>query len=143
VVELPTNCQTETQTTPGQGAVQKMMKFSFRTDVLDLELVFLSFPSGLVGNLNQAAANMSAEIERTSGRDSLTPWTTRVVSKRPARFIATKPDPTHQARQAILIDDTRRNDQLIIVDISYDTNSEFGKAECERIIKSVELNDGA
>jgi hypothetical protein len=143
VVELPTNCQAETQTTPGQGAVQKMTKFSFRTDVLDLELVFLSFPSGLVGNLNQAAANISAEIERTSGPESLTPWKTTTISRRPARFIATKPDATHQARQVILIDDTRRNNQLIIVDVSYDTNSRFGNAECERIIKSAELNDGA
>lgn len=143
VIELPTNCKTETQTTPGEGAVQKLTKFSFRTDVLNLELVFLSFPSAIVGNLNQAAANMSLEIKRTSGEESLTPWKTTAVSKRPARFIATKPDPTHQAREAILIDDTRLNNQLIIVDVSYDTNSSFGKPECERIIKSVMLNDGA
>ncbi len=143
VVELPTNCQTETQTAPGQRAVQKMTKFSFRTDVLDLELVFLSYATGTVGNLDKAAENTSLEIKRTSGEGSLTPWKAMTVSGRPARLIATKPDPTHQAREITLIDDTRRNNQLIIVDISYDSSSRFGKPECERIMKSVELKEGA
>jgi hypothetical protein len=112
LIDLPTNCKTETQTTPGNGAVQKMTKFSFRTNVLDLELVFLLFPSGTVGDLDKAAESTSSEIKRTSGEESLTRWQTTTVSGLPARHIATKPDPTHQARQITLIDNTRIKNQL-------------------------------
>jgi hypothetical protein len=144
LIEIPTNCITDTQTTtPPSGAVQKMTKFSFRNRVLDLELVFLSYASGTVGNLDKAAQITSSEIKRTSGEASLTRWESTTVSGRPGRHIATKPDPTHQARQITIIDDMRLNNQLIIVDVSYDSNSPLGKTECERIIKSVKLKDGA
>ena len=139
-IEVPTDCKTEVQNTPGTGgAVQKMTKFSFRTGVLDLELVFLLFPAGIVGDLDGAAENMSSQIKRTLGEESLTLWKTTTVSGRPARYIATKPDPTHQTRQVTLIDDTRAKNQLVIVDVSYDSNSRSGKVECERIMKSVEI----
>jgi hypothetical protein len=72
LIDLPTNCKMETQTMPGNGVVQNMTKFSFRNNVLDLELVFLSFPGGTVGNLDKAAENTSSEIKRTSGEESLT-----------------------------------------------------------------------
>jgi hypothetical protein len=139
-IELPTDCKTDVQNTPGTGgAVQKMTKFSFRTHVLDLELVFLLFPPGMGGNLDGAAANMSSQLKAASGEQSLTPWKTTTVSGRPARYIATKPDRTHEARQATLIDDTKVKNQLVIVDISYDSSSTSGKADCERIMKSVEI----
>jgi hypothetical protein len=139
-IEVPRDCKTKVQTTPGiGGAVQKMTKYSFRTSVLDLELVFLSFPPGMVGSLDGAAENMSGQIRQISGEGSLTPWKAKNVSGRPARYMATKPDASHEARQVTLIDDTRAKNQLVIVDISYDSTSRSGKADCERITKSVEI----
>jgi hypothetical protein len=138
-IEVPTDCKTDVRDTPGAGAVQRMKKFSFRTRVLDLELVFLSFPPGTSGNLDGAAANMSAQLRAVSGEESLTPWKTTTVSGRPARYIATKPDRTHQARQVTLIGDTKAKNQLIIVDISYDSTSSSGKSDTERIMKSVQI----
>ena len=117
-----------------------MKKYSFRNRVLDLELVFLSFPPGTGGNLDGAAANMSAQLRAISGEKSLTPWKT-IVSGRPARRIATK-DQTAQvkaSRLATLIDDTKAKNELVIVDISYDSSSGSGKADAERITKSVAL----
>jgi hypothetical protein len=119
--------------------VQKMTKYSFRTGVLDLELVFLSFPPGTDGNLDGAAANMTAQLSAASGKESLTPWKTTTVSGRPARYIATKPGRGHEARQATLIDDLEAKNQLVIVDISYDSNSSSRKSDVERITKSVAL----
>ncbi len=139
-IEVPSNSKTGVQNAPGAGgAVQKMTKYSFRTQVLDLELVFLSFPPGTGGNLDGAAANMTAQLKATSGEQSLPPWKTTTVSGRPARHIATRPDRTHQARQVTLIDDTKAKNQLVIVDISYDSSSSSGKAAAERIMKSVAL----
>src|SRR4051812_44432241 len=49
-IDVPTDSKTDVQNTPGAGgAVQKMTKHSFRTHVLDLELVFLLFPPGMAG----------------------------------------------------------------------------------------------
>lgn len=139
-IEVPTDSRTDVQNTPGSGgAVQKMTKHSFRTRVLNLELVFLLFPSGMVGDLKGAAENMNAQIKASSGEESLTPWRTTTVSGRPARYLATKPDRTHQARRVTLIDDTRAKNRLVIVDISYDSNSSAGKTDSERIRKSVQL----
>jgi hypothetical protein len=139
-IEVPTDCKTDMQNTPGiGGAVQSMKKYSFRNRVLDLELAFLSFPPGTAGNLDGAAANMTAQLKAASGEESLTPWKTTTVSGRPARRIATKPDRTHEAREATLIDDMKANKQLVIVDISYDSSSSSGKADAERITKSVAL----
>ena len=138
-IEVPADCQTDAQNTPGAGPVQGMKKYSFRNRVLDLELVFLSFPPGTGGNLDGAAANMTAQLKAVSGEESLTPWKTTTVSGRPARRISTKPDRTHQARQATIIDDTKAKNQLVIVDISYDSSSTSGKADAEHITKSIEL----
>ena len=139
-IEVPTGCKTDVQNTPGTGgAVQRMKKYSFRNRVLDLELAFLSFPPGTGGNLDGAAANMTAQLKAASGEESLTPWKTTTVSGRPARYIATKPDRTHEGRYATLIDDTKAKNQLIIVDISYDSSSSSGRADAERIMKSVAL----
>lgn len=139
-IEVPADCKTDVQNTPGGGsAVQSMSKYSFRNRVLDLELVFLSFPPGTSGNLDEASTNMTAQLKAASGEESLTPWTTTTVSGRPARYIATKPDPTHEARRATLIDDTKAKNQLVIIDISYDSSSSSGKADAERIMKSVAL----
>ena len=138
-IEVPTDCQTDVQNTPGAGAVQGVKKYSFRNRVLDLELVFLSFPPGTGGNLEGAAANMTAQLKAVSAEESLTPWKTTTVSGRSARRIATKPDRTHQVRQATLIDDTKAKNQLVIVDMSYDSTSSSGKADAERITKSVAL----
>ncbi len=107
--------------------------------MLDLELVFLSFPPGMRGSLDEAAANMTAQLKAVSGEESLMPWKTTTISGRPARHIATEPDRTHQARQATLIDDLKAKNQLVIVDISYDSSSSSGKADAERIMKSVTL----
>ncbi len=82
---------------------------------------------------------MSAQLRAVFGEESLTPWKTTTVSGRAARYIATKPDRTHEARQATLIDDTKAKNQLVIVDISYDSTSNSGKADSERIMKSVEI----
>jgi hypothetical protein len=82
---------------------------------------------------------MSAQLRAVSGEGSLTPWKTTTVSGRPARFIATKPDRPHQARQVTLIGDTKGKNQLIIVDISYDSTSSSGKSNAERITKSVQI----
>jgi hypothetical protein len=82
---------------------------------------------------------MTAQLKAVSGEESLTPWKTTTVSGRPARYIATKPDRTHQARQATLIDDTKAKNQLVIVDISYASTSSSGKLDAERIMKSVAL----
>jgi hypothetical protein len=73
-IEIPTDCQTDVQNTPGAGgAVQSMKKYSFRNRVLDLELAFLSFAPGTGGNLDGAAANMTAQLKAVSGEKSLTP----------------------------------------------------------------------
>jgi hypothetical protein len=138
-IEAPADCQTDAQNTPGAGPVQGMKKYSFRNRVLDLELVFLSFPPGTGGNLDGAAANMTAQLKAVSGEESLTPWKTTAVSGRPARRISTKPDLTHQARQATIIDDTKAKNQLVIVDISYDSSSSSGKTGAGHITKSIEL----
>ena len=139
-IEVPTDCQTDVQNTPGAGGtVQSMKKYSFRSHVLDFELVFLSFPPGMRGSLDGAAANMTAQLKAASGEESLTPWKITTISGRPARHIATKPDRTHQARQATLIDDLKAKNQLVIVDISYDSSSSSGKADAERITKSIAL----
>ena len=139
-IEIPTDCQTDVQNTPGAGgAVHSMKKYSFRNRVLDLELAFLSFAPGTGGNLDGAAANMTAQLKAVSGEKSLTPWKTTTISGRPARRIATKPDRTHEARLATLIDDTKAKNQLVIVDISYDSSSSSGKADAERITKSIAL----
>jgi hypothetical protein len=139
-IEVPADSKTDVQNTPGAGgAVQQMAKHSFRTRVLDLELVFLSFPPGTGGNLDGAAANMSSQLKAASGEESLTPWKATIVSGRPARYIAAKPDRTHEARQVTIIDDTKAKNQLVIVDISYDSTSSSGRADSERIMKSVTL----
>jgi hypothetical protein len=139
-IEVPTDCKRDVQSTPSAGsAVQGMKKYSFRNRVLDLELVSLSFPPGTGGNLDGAAANMTAQLKAASGAGSLTPWKTTTVSGRPARHIATKPDRTHQAREVTLIDDTKTKNQLVIVDVSYDSSSSSGKADSERIMKSVKI----
>jgi hypothetical protein len=139
-IEVPTDCKTDVQNTPRiGGAVRSMKKYSFRNRVLDLELVFLSFPPGMRGSLDGAVANMTAQLKAVSGEESLMPWKTTTVSGRPARRIATKPDRTRQARQATLIDDLKAHNQLVIVDISYDSSSSSGKADTERITKSVAL----
>src|SRR5205814_367642 len=128
-IEVPSDSKTGVQNTPGAGgAVRKMTKYSFRTRVLDLELVFLSFPPGTGGNLDGAAANMTAQLKAVSGEESLTPWKNTTVSGHRARYIATKPDRTQQGRQATLIDDTEAKNQLVIVDISHDSSSSSGKA---------------
>ena len=121
------------------GAVQGMKKYSFRTHVLDLEIVFLSFLPGTDGNLDGAAANMSSQLKAALGEENLTAWKTTTVSGRPARYIATKPGRTQEARQATLIDDTKAKNQLVIVDISCDSSSNSGKTDCEHIMKSVAL----
>jgi hypothetical protein len=65
-IEVPADCKRDVQNTPGAGgAVQSMKKYSFRNRVLDLELVFLSFLPGTGGNLDGAAANMTAQLIRT------------------------------------------------------------------------------
>jgi hypothetical protein len=139
-IDVPSDSKTEMQNMPGAGgAVQKMTRYSFRTRVLDLELVFLAFPPGMVGDLNGAAANMSAQIKAKSGEESLTSWKPTTASGRAARYLATKPDRTHEARQVMLIDDTRAKNQLVIVDISYDSSSSSGKTDSERIMKSVQI----
>jgi hypothetical protein len=67
-IEVPTDSKTDVQNTPGAGgAVQTTTKYSFRTRVLDLELVFLLFQPGMVGDLTGAAENMSVQIKVTSG----------------------------------------------------------------------------
>jgi hypothetical protein len=116
-----------------------MKKYSFRNRVLDLELVFLSFSPGTGENLDGAAANITLHLKTAYGEESLTPWKTTTVSRRPARYIAIKPDRTHQARQATLIDDMKATNCLVIVDISYDSSSGSGKVDSERIMKSVAL----
>jgi hypothetical protein len=138
-IEVPTDCKRDVQNTPGAGAVQSMKKYSFRNRVLDLELVFLSFPPGTGGNLGGAAANMTAQLKAASGSESLPPWKTTTVSGRPARYIGTKPDRTHQAREVTLIDDTKAKNRLVIVDVSYDSSSSSGKADSKLIMKSVEI----
>jgi hypothetical protein len=139
-IDVPTDSKADVQERPGAGgAVQKMTKYSFRTRVLDLELVFLSFPPGTGGNLDGAAANMTARLKATLGQESLTPWKTTTVSGRPARHIATKLRQAHEARQVTLIDDTKAKSQLVIVDISYDPSSSSGNADSEHIMKSVAL----
>jgi hypothetical protein len=139
-IGVPTDCKADVQNTPGAGgAVQKMMKYSFRNRVLDLELAFLSAPPGVVGNLGGAAANMSSQLKTALGEENLTPWKAATVSGRPARYIATKPSRAHEARQVTIIDDTKAKNQLVIVDISYDSSSSSGKADAERITKSVAL----
>ena len=75
-----------------------MKKYSFRNRVVDLELVFLSFPPDAGGNLDKAAANMNAQLKATSGEESLTPWKTITESGRPAGRIATKPSLTKSRR---------------------------------------------
>ena len=50
-----------------------MKKYSFRNRVLDLELVLLSFAPGAGGNLDGAAANMTAQLKAASGEESVTP----------------------------------------------------------------------
>jgi hypothetical protein len=109
-IQVPTDCKIDVQNAPGRG-----------------------------GNLDGAAANMSAQLKAVSGEESLTPWKITTVSGRPARYIATKPDRTHEARQATLIDDTKAKNQLVIVDISYDSTSGSGKADSGHIMKSVEI----
>ena len=137
-IEVPTDSKKNVQSTLGAGgAVQSMKKYSFRNRLLDLELVFLTFPPGTGGNLDGAAANMTAQLKAASGAESLTPWKATTVSGRPARHIATRPDRTHQARVVTLIDDTKATNQLVIVDVSYDASSSSGKADSERIMKSV------
>ena len=139
-IEVPTDCKTDVQNTPGTGgAVQSMKKSSFRNRVLDLELVFLSFAPGMGGNLDGAAANMTAQLKAASGEEGLTPWKTTTVSGRPARYIATKPGLTREGRQVTLIDDTKAKNQLVIVDISYDSSFSSGKADSERIMRSVAI----
>ena len=139
-IEVPADSKTDIQNTPGAGgAVQKMARHSYRTHVLDLELVFLSFSPGTGGNLDAAAANMSSQLKAASGEENLTPWKATTVSGRPARYIATKPDRTHEARQVTIIDDTKAKNQLVIVDISYDSTSSSGRADSARIMKSVTL----
>jgi hypothetical protein len=139
-IEVPTDCKTDSRDTPGAaGAVQRMKKYSFRNRVLDLELVFLLFPPGMGGNLDGGAANMTSQLKAALGEESLTPWKTMTVSGCPARYMATKPGRTREARQVTLIDDTKAKNQLVIVDISYDSSSSSGKADCERIMKSVGL----
>jgi hypothetical protein len=138
-IEVPSDCRSNVQQTPGGGAVRKMKKYSFRNRVLNLELVFLSFAPGTGGNLDGAAANMSAQLRAAPGAESLAPWKTTTVSGRPARRLATKPSRTGQGRVVTLIDDTKAKDQLVIVDISYDSTSSSAKGDAERIMKSVTL----
>jgi hypothetical protein len=44
-----------------------------------------------------------------------------------------------EARRATLIDDTKAKNQLVIVDICYDSSSTSGRADAERIMKSVQI----
>jgi hypothetical protein len=137
---VPSDNKADVQNTPGVGgAVQKMKKYSFRTHVLDLELAFLSFAPGVNGNLEGAVANMSAQLKAALGEESLTPWKTTTVSGRPARYLATKPGRAHEARQVTLIDNMKAKNQLVIVDISFDSSSSSGKSDSEHIMKSVEF----
>ena len=139
-IEVPTDCKADVQNTSGAGgAVRKMMKYSFRNRVLDLELASLSSQPGMVGNLDGAAANMSSQLKTALGEESLTPWKATTISGRPARYIATKPSRAHEARQATIIYDTKAKNQPVMVDISYDSSSSSGKADAERITKSVAL----
>ena len=86
-IEVPSDSKTEVQNMPGSGGtVQKMTTYSFRTRVLDLELVFLAFPPGMAGDLNGAAANMSAQIKAKSGEETRRRWKPTTVSGRPARY---------------------------------------------------------
>jgi hypothetical protein len=79
-IEVPTGSKTDVQNTSGAGGtVQKMTKYSLRTRVLDLELIFLMFQPGMAGDLSGAAENMSAQLKATSGEESLTPWKTTIV----------------------------------------------------------------
>ena len=139
-IEVPIDCKADVQNTRGAGgAVQRMKKHSFRNRVLDLELVFLSFPPGTVGNLDGAAANMTAQLKAALGEKSLTPWKTTTVSGHPARYIATKPNHSHEARLVTIIDDMKAKNELVIVDISYDSVSSSGNTDSEHIMKSVAL----
>ncbi len=79
-VEVPANCKRDVQDAPGAGAVQRMKKYSFRNRVLDLKAVFLSFRPGTSGNLDGAAANMTAQLKAVSGEESRTPWKSTTVS---------------------------------------------------------------
>jgi hypothetical protein len=139
-IEVPTDCQVNVQNTSGLGgAVQRMKKYSLRNRTLDLELVFLSYLPGTKGNLDAAAANMSSQFKAVLGEASLTSWKVMSVSRRPARHIATKPSRRREVRQAILIDDLSANNQVVIVDVAYDSRSPSAKDDCERIMKSVRL----
>jgi hypothetical protein len=138
-IEIPNDCRSVVRHTPGSGAVQKMKKYSFRNRVLNLELVFLSFAPGTDGNLDGAAANMSAQLRAASGAKRLPLWNITTVSGRPARRLATKLGLTGQGRHVTLVDDTNGKRQLLIVDISYDSNSSSGKGDAERIMRSVTL----
>ena len=75
-IEVPTDCKTDAQDTLGAGGAVHMKKYSFRNRVLDLELVLLSFSPGAGGNLDGAAANMTAQLKGASGEESVTPWKT-------------------------------------------------------------------
>ena len=65
------------------GAAGQYLRGTICTCVLDLELVFPSFPPGTGGNLDGAAANMSSQLKAASGEESLTPWkaTTRLDAR--------------------------------------------------------------
>jgi hypothetical protein len=138
-IVVPKECKTDTQNKPGTGVVKKMTKLSFKTAAIDLELVFLEFPPGFSGNIDGAAANMGAQIKAALGEDAFTQWNAATISGRPARCLATKPSPTNETKLATIIDDTRATNQLIIIDISYDSTSTSGRADSERIMKSVEI----
>ena len=137
-IEVPADCKRDVQDAPGAGAVQRMKKYSFRNRVLNLELVFLSFAPGTGGHLEGAAANMSAQLSGAPGAASIAPWKTTTVSGRPARRLAAELGRTG-GRNVTLIDDTKAKNQLVIVDISYDSSSSSGRADAERIMKSVAL----
>src|SRR5438046_9248282 len=99
-IEVPTDCKTDVQNTPGiGGAVQSMKKYSFRNRVLDLEIVFFSFPPGTAGNLDGAAANMTGQLKAASGEESLTPWKPPTVPGRPSGLIVKRTNRTQEARE--------------------------------------------
>ena len=137
-IDVPSDCQSSVQHAPGGGAVRNMKKYSFRNRVLALELVFLSYASGTGGNLDGAAANMSTQLRAAAGGKGLPSWKSTTVSGRPARRLAADLGRAG-GRLVTLIDDTQAKDQLVIVDISYDSQSKSGKGNAERIMKSVSL----
>lgn len=137
-LDVPAGSQTKTRNSAGASVVKKMTRYSFQNSKLDLELVFLDYDPGFEGDIDGAAKNMGDQMRAMTG-DEIPPWKVITVAGRPARTLASNPDKTHQARMVTLIDDTKAGRQLIIVDVSYDTDSAAAKADAGHIINSVEI----